>query len=340
MLRESLIRLATAHPEFRKHIVPLLREAKEFTNKKQLDQYLRDHPAADKTKHTVQDGGKDAPKKDEESKGEKVKGVDPEKARAKVQDLPEKAKERLKAYDLDLKVLDDDDLNRAIDIATKIADGLDNLPRDVCKVSPPVCAGNLGLTRDKMPQIPGDMPIKAMLKATNKDGTPDEATRAKGKAAVEAGGDPDDSRTMSKIMLDIFKEQGVKITSKSVPAGKLKATQSEILAKKTIKFADQYLAGEFTSIGQQIVISKDGHILDGHHRWAALLTADPNADMECIEVDLNMKDMLDQADGFPGVYREDMDGNPVPMTDEVKKKKAEFKKKNKGKGKKDDGGGK
>jgi hypothetical protein len=41
--------------------------------------------------------------------------------------------------------------------------------------------------------------------------------------------------------------------------------------------------------------------------------------------------MLDQADAFPGVYRENLAGDPIPMTDEIKKKKAEYLKKQGGK---------
>jgi hypothetical protein len=350
MIREALIRLANEHPEFRKHLIPLIRGehvAKEFTNKKQLDQYLKDHPKADRQLHTVKDENGGGPKKDDAppsgkkgpddaDKGEGQGGagpgkVNPEKNEKKVKALPEDLQKKLlDGYKLDLKVVEDDDLDRAIDVAKKLSEGIDK-SADVCKVSPPVCNGNLGLTRAQMPQIPGDMSVKKMLKATKKDGSSDEKTRAKGQAAIDAGADPDEDRTLSNIMLDLFRKQGVKVQEKEMKAGKLKATQAEIQAKKTIEFADSYLSGTFQSIGQQIVISKDGHILDGHHRWAALLTADPDAYMDVLEVDLTMKDMLDQADAFPGVYRENLAGDPIPMTDEIKKKKAEYLKKQGGK---------
>jgi hypothetical protein len=178
-----------------------------------------------------------------------------------------------------------------------------------------------------MPQIPGDKTVKEMLNAKKKDGSPDEVAQAKGKAAVEAGADPDDDRTILQQMLDTFKAEGTAVTKKKIPVGKLKATQSEIKAKKTFEMADAHLKGKFPNIGSQIVVSKDGHILDGHHRWAALLTLDPSRKMDCIEVDMTMKEMLDRADELPGVYREDFQGKPLALPDDIKKKKEKYKKK-------------
>lgn len=337
MLREALVKLAETHPEFRKHIVPLLREAasvdrvgsirvaREFDNKKQLDIYLKDHPGADRKRHTVKDKKDDGAKKEDAPASGKGKAITPEEAKKKVEQLklPDDVRQRLNDYHLDVV---GDDLDQAIDIAKKVTEGIDKAA-DVCKLSPPVCKGNLGLTRDKMPQIPGDMSVKEMLAAKNKDGTPDEETRAKGKAAVEAGADPDDDRSVLRSMLDTFRQRGVKIEPKKIPVGKLKATQSEIKAKKTFEMADSHLKGKFPSIGDQIVVSKDGHILDGHHRWAALLTIDPGRVMSCIQVDMTMKEMLDEADGMAGVYREDFQGKPLPMSDEIKKRKEKAKSK-------------
>lgn len=323
-LRSSLVRLAETHPEFRKYIVPLLREssnhvAKEFTTKKQLNHYLKDHPGADRKRHTVKDKKDKGPKKDDVPVSGVGKTITPAEAKKKVEQLklPDDIRQRLNDYHLDVV---GDNLNEAIEIAKKVTGGIDK-SADVCKLSPPVCKGNMGLTRDKMPQIPGDMSVKEMLAAKNKDGTPDERTRAKGKAAVEAGADPEDDRSVLKSMLDTFRGRGVKIEPKKIPVGKLKATQSEIKAHKTFLMADAHLKGKFPNIGDQIVVSKDGHILDGHHRWAALLTIDPSRKMSCIQVDMTMKEMLDEADGMPGVYREDFQGKPLPMSDEIKKKK-------------------
>jgi hypothetical protein len=251
--------------------------------------------------------------------GKEPKGKDVLKHQ-KVQSLPKEVKEKLSEYKLDVV---GDDVDQAIEIAKKVVEGVDK-SADVCKLSPPVCKGNLGLSREKMPQIPGDMTVKEMLNAKNKDGTPDEVARAKGKAAVETGSDPDDERTILQQMLETFKSEGTSINKKKVPVGKLKATQSEIKAGKTFGMADAHLKGKFPNIGSQIVISNDGHILDGHHRWAALLTIDPSRTMDVIEVDMSMKEMLDRADELPGVYREDFQGKPLELPESIKKKKETY----------------
>lgn len=53
-LRLNLIRLAHAHPEFRKDILPLIsKSAMEHSSPEALEKYLKEHPNADKSKHTV-----------------------------------------------------------------------------------------------------------------------------------------------------------------------------------------------------------------------------------------------------------------------------------------------
>lgn len=323
-LRSQITRLAAEVPALRQHLVPLLRkQALEFSTPDQLQKYLKEHPKADKKKHTVKpksDSGGSAPKKDDGGSKEKGKALPVEEAREKIKDLPKPVRERLTDYNLDIV---GDDMDQAIEIAKKLHEGIDR-SADVCKMSPAVCKGNLGLPREKMPQIPGDKTVKEMLEAKNKDGSPDTKTRAKGKAAVEAGADPDDKRTILKQMLDHFKSSGVSIKAEKVPVGKLKATQSDILAGKTFGMAEGHLQGKFPNIGDQIVISSDNHILDGHHRWAALLTIDPTRTMNVIRVDMTMKEMLDRADEIPGVYREDFQGNPVELPDDIQKKKKTF----------------
>ena len=55
-LRTQIIKLATAQPELRVHLVPLLRkEAIEFTSPGALKTYLERHPNADKSNHSVKD---------------------------------------------------------------------------------------------------------------------------------------------------------------------------------------------------------------------------------------------------------------------------------------------
>lgn len=233
--------------------------------------------------------------------------------------LEPKFREILKDYKLEVV---GDDQEQAAEIAKKVKEGIEK-SADICQMSPPICKGNMGLTRDKMPQIPGDMSVREMLDSS------DPATVAKGEAADAAGADPADERPILRQMLDTFRAEGVKVEPKRIPVGKLKATQSEIKASKTFGMADAHLKGNFPSIADKIVVSRDGYILDGHHRWAALLTISPDREMSVLQVGMDMEDMLERADELPGVYREDFQGKPIALPAEIQKKKDQYK----GKGK-------
>ena len=54
ILRDAVIKLASDVPELRKHLVPLLeRTATEFGTQEELNAYLREHPGADRSNHSV-----------------------------------------------------------------------------------------------------------------------------------------------------------------------------------------------------------------------------------------------------------------------------------------------
>jgi hypothetical protein len=60
-LRSSLIRLAHARPELRGALLPLLsggKRAMEFPSEDARQKYFKDHPDADRSKHTVADEDK------------------------------------------------------------------------------------------------------------------------------------------------------------------------------------------------------------------------------------------------------------------------------------------
>lgn len=346
-LRSGLIRLAHSRRDLRATILPMLAEsrmAKEFDTQKGLDTYLKEHPNADKSKHSIKKdekkpkGEKGSPKKDV---GFKVDDKQLEARRPSLsddlkeygddtteKDLKPEHREAIKEYNLEVV---GHDAAQAVDIARKIKDGIKK-GADICKMNPAVCEGNKGLTRDKMPQIEGDKTVKQMLEAVKKDGTPDSEARAKGKAMVQAGADPDSNKTIMQTMIDHFEQNGVKTVQRKAPVGMLKATQSEIKAEKTYGMADAYLKGKFNNIGDSVVVSRDGHILDGHHRWAAMLTVDPSREMNVKVIDMDMDDLLKEAQSVPGVYKADFEGNPL-AEDEQKKYKTESKTKFKAKGK-------
>jgi len=308
------------------------REAGEFPTEKALKKYLEEHPDADPKAHTVAEK-KTKGKPKEEKKGpadtekipvespkggekmlEKRKGKPP----AEPKDLPKEHREAIKEYNLEIV---GDDAIQAAEIAQKVREGIE-AGADVCKMSPPVCVENKGLTRDKMPQIEGGKSVREMLDSD------DELERKKGQAMVQAGADPDDDRPIMRQMLDRFEEAGAGSKQSRVRVGELKATQKEIKAAKTFGIADAHLKGKFNALTEEpkVMISRDGYILDGHHRWAAVLTIDPKRTMEVVVIDMDMDDLLHEAASQRGVYQADFQGEPL-AEDKQKKYKEKHKSK-------------
>jgi hypothetical protein len=399
-IRAHAIRLAHGNPDYRELLLPILsgRVAMEFDTEQALKYYLDKHPKADKSKHTVktEGGGKakseESTAKKEETKptkAKKPKGIEVNVTEAQVEarrpslsedlkgygaeatkeDLKPEHREEIKEYNLEVV---GHDAAQAVEIARKVKEGIKK-GSDICKMNPPVCAGNKGLTRDRMPQIEGETPTRVMLMSDEDrmkhgdgkandgkfeveadDGTKsrksfDELSpkkqdklkkewnehRAKGQAMVQAGADPKSNKTIMQQMIDHFKENGVKTKRTKAPVGMLKATQSEIKAEKTYGMADAFLKGKFDNIGDSVVVSRDGHILDGHHRWAALLTIDPSREMNVQVIDMDMDDLLQEAQAVPGVYKANFEGNPLDEAEQKKyKTEAKTKFKAKGQGKK------
>jgi hypothetical protein len=244
---------------------------------------------------------------------------------------------------------------RAKEFAEKLKKGIKE-SADICKVNPPVCEENMGLTRDKMPQITDDS-VHDMLGAMADDeykkldkqvrakglaSIEDEKQRkrflkrAKGEAAVQAGADSGDKRPVFKQFLQSLESSGIATKPEEIQVGKLKATQSEIRAEHAIGMADSHLAGKFPDIAESVVVSRDGHILDGHHRWAAIMTIDPARKMKVKVIDMDMKDLLHEAASFPGVFQAGFDGAPL-TEDKQKAYKGKHKSKLKGGGEDDKG---
>ena len=84
------------------------------------------------------------------------------------------------------------------------------------------------------------------------------------------------------------KDDVVKTKKATIPASKLKPSQSEIFLSKSVGMAIGNMVGG--DIGA--VISKDNHILDGHHRWAATTLNNPKAKIGGIQAELPIKQLI------------------------------------------------
>jgi hypothetical protein len=209
---------------------------------------------------------------------------------------------------------------------------------DVCQATP-ACKGNMGIARSSMPQFLQISPKEAIASVPDKrykellereksgKGLPENVSgdereayynRKNAEAAVAAGADPNSELSVFDDWVQKLKKSGVKVTKPKggMRVGDLKATQSEISADAVLRNADKYLRGQELT-GGVIYVSSDGHILDGHHRWAGLLTADPNTKIPVIKLGLPMAELLEKSFEHPGVFRQDFRFDIVPEDDPI-----------------------
>jgi len=129
---------------------------------------------------------------------------------------------------------------------------------DLCILNPPVCKGNYGVDRKDMPQFPKD----------------------KAEELVQA-----------------LRDKKVPVDEVEVPVKDLKATQDEINAKKVIGMAKAMKGGTFHP-GGAVYVSKDGYVLDGHHRWAAAWLLDRDSKIKVVRLGMDMDHLLAFADEY------------------------------------------
>jgi hypothetical protein len=130
---------------------------------------------------------------------------------------------------------------------------------NLCQVSVPgtnlYCDGNKGIPREDMPQFKG----------TPEPGSPAD------KLPKDENGEAD-TEEFFKQMLN---KQGIKVSEPAaVPADRLKATQSELVGPKVAGMSKVLADPNHPAYGKitaPIYVSNDGYVLDGHHRWAAVV---------------------------------------------------------------------
>jgi hypothetical protein len=104
------------------------------------------------------------------------------------------------------------------------------------------------------------------------------------------------SDKMQSFMKHLERE-GITHTNKKLPVKELKATQSEFDLTKV----DQMI-GQRNDI--KIIVSNDGYIMDGHHRWLADYNTNKESKIKAIVVDLPILELMRIAKEFAGVeYR-------------------------------------
>jgi len=182
---------------------------------------------------------------------------------------------------------------------------------NLCDVTVPgtnlYCDDNLGIPRDEMPQFKG---------------TAQPGSRAAGMDADESG--EVDTEPVFKEML---KEKGIKTLQTQIPADKLKATQKDLVGAKVVGMMGALEKDpNHPKITAPIYVSRDGHVIDGHHRWAAIVAynaanPDKQIPMKTTVLDMDIKDAIPMANKFAedmGIAAKKADANKETPTEPQK----------------------
>ena len=121
---------------------------------------------------------------------------------------------------------------------------------------------------------------------------------------------------LTQAMQNIFTNKGkmdgevkddmVKVNKVTKPASSLLPSQNAIYLGKSLGMAVGGVKGG--DLGA--IISKDNHILDGHHRWAATLLSEPSAKIGGLQADLSIGDLVPVLRALGDAFGNDRRGMP------------------------------
>jgi len=173
-----------------------------------------------------------------------------------------------------------DKLNEMVQDAKKKGEKAPNY--DLCKVSVPgtnlFCSESKGIARVNMPQF---------------SGTPIPGSKADSFPKSDDG-NVDGTKEFEKHLAKL----GIGVRRKKVLAAELKATQNELVGSKVVGMIGNE---KFDPAGEPIFVSRDGYVIDGHHRWAAQVGRDlsdgtlGDLELNVIEVDAPISEILREA---------------------------------------------
>ena len=91
------------------------------------------------------------------------------------------------------------------------------------------------------------------------------------------------------------KDDVIRAQVKSIAVEKLKPTQSQIWLEKTFGNIAKFGAPKSGSrvLSTTVIVSSDGYILDGHHRYSQAMMSDPKLKMKALYVPMPIKTLLE-----------------------------------------------
>lgn len=167
---------------------------------------------------------------------------------------------------------------------------------NLCQVSVPdtnlFCNESYDIPRLKMPQFGSTATPGSQVVKMHEEGV--EGVTMKEKNGVK-------EYNAQPLYEAHLKERGIKITEKEMPAEQLAASQVELKTTKVGGMADN---PDFDPAGEAILVSRDGYIVDGHHRWGAQIVRDyldgkgGDLKLKVKVIDMDILDILDDANAF------------------------------------------
>jgi len=94
-------------------------------------------------------------------------------------------------------------------------------------------------------------------------------------------------------LANYLRSRGVEYAKTTVLPTELKPTQKEFSPEKIQK------AREYTGTERAILVSDDGHVIDGHHQWVKGLTDSPGREIPVIRLGGKVEEILGLVKGFP-----------------------------------------
>lgn len=178
-------------------------------------------------------------------------------------------------------------MDKLRDIAKQaIKDGTKAQTYNLCNVSVAgtnlFCAGNKGINRVNMPQLKGKPVAGSLADKMPRD--------VRGEVDVGPG------------FRENLENAGFQVSDDIEKASYLKATQNELNGVKVAGIAKAYDEGKLAR--EPLFVSKDNYIVDGHHRWAAMVAADSESGslghitVPVERVDDNIIDILGRANKY------------------------------------------
>ncbi len=123
------------------------------------------------------------------------------------------------------------------------------------------------------------------------DGDWTEFAKDSGTKAVPRAEMPQIKAAHRGAMTNFMNARGIAHREESVPADRLKPTQAEFSRKKVAQAKGR------TEGDRSILVSRDGHVLDGHHQWLA--AREQGDEVRVIRLDAPIEQLLDAAREFP-----------------------------------------